>query len=57
MFHEALVDSVPYEMLLLSSDTDKILMIVIYMLIKVKIITMLFMRILIQLIKLNNFDD
>jgi len=57
MFHEALVDSVPYEMLLLSSDTDKILMIVIYMLIKVKIITMLFMRILIQLIKLNNFSD
>jgi len=57
MFHEALVDSVPYEMLLLSSDTDKILMISIYMLNKLKIITMLFMEILIQLIKLNNFDD
>jgi len=57
MFHEALVDSVPYEMLLLSSDTDKILMIIIYMLIKLKIITMIFMRILIQLNKLNNFSD
>ena len=36
MFHEALVDSVPYEMLLLSSDIDQILMIVTYMLIKLK---------------------
>jgi len=57
MFHEALVGSVPYEMLLLSSNIDQILMIIIYMILKVKIITMLFMRILIQLIKLNNFSD
>jgi len=36
MFHEALVDSVPYEMLLLSPDTDKILMTVTHMSNKVK---------------------